>query len=338
MDRRNFIFRSVSLTAGAYLLSSLQADLVSQNIKKPKGLMKGDLIGVTGPAGSIWNKAHIDKIVGIMDELGFRTQLGQTLYEQDGFLAGNDQMRANELMEMFKDKSIKGILTMRGGWGCARILDQLDYTVIKENPKVIMGFSDITSLVNAIYTKTGLVTFHGPCGYSSWGDFTRNQVIKNVVVGEPFTMKNPSHNQSELKTWSPGKAKGRLIGGNLTVIASMVGTPYEPVWKNNILFLEEIKEEPYRVDRMLWQLKQAGAFDQMSGLVIGSFRKCEPEEPEKSFTLDQIFEQHFKDAHFPVYQGASFGHITPKFTLPIGILTEMDADAHTITTLERIVV
>ena len=241
--------------AGAYALSSFNLkDEINSII--PKGLIKGDVIGVTGPAGSIWNKAHITKIEKILKDLGFKTKLGKTLYEQDGFLAGNDQMRANELMDMFQDHSIKAILTMRGGWGCARILDLLDYNVIAKHPKIIMGFSDITSLVNAIYVKTGLVTFHGPCGYSSWGEFSTNEVIKSVVVGAPYKMKNPSDNTEDLKVWSEGKAQGKLVGGNLTVVLSMVGTDFEPNWENKILFLEEIKEEPYRVDRMLWQMKQ----------------------------------------------------------------------------------
>ena len=341
MDRRRFILSTAGIALGAPLaLSSFtnQQEEFSETNKKPKALIKGDLIGVTGPAGSIWNKAHITKIENKMAELGFKTKIGQTCYEQDGFLAGNDEMRAAEFMEMIQDKSIRAILTMRGGWGCARILDRLDYKVIRENPKVIMGFSDITSLVNAIYTKSGLVTYHGPCGYSSWGDYTTNNVIKAVVAGNPFTMSNPSNNKEELKTWSSGKAQGKLVGGNLTVIVSMVGTSYEPNWNNKILFLEEIKEEPYRVDRMLWQMKQAGVFEKISGLVIGSFRKCTPEEPEKSFSLEQIFEQHFKNVPFPVYQGASFGHITPKWTLPIGVNAEMDADNFTLTTLERSVV
>lgn len=341
MNRRRFLMSSAGLALGApFALSSFtnQQEELFESSKKPKSLLKGDLIGVTSPAGSIWNKAHITKIEQKMDELGFKTKIGQTCYEQDGFLAGSDEMRAAEFMEMIEDKSIRAILTMRGGWGCTRILDKLDYPLIRENPKVIMGFSDITSLVNAIYTKTGLVTYHGPCGYSSWGDYTTSQVINAVVAGNPFTMSNPSNNQKDLKTWSSGKAKGKLVGGNLTVIVSMVGTAYEPNWNNKILFLEEIKEEPYRVDRMLWQMKQAGVFKKISGLVIGSFRKCSPEEPEKSFTLEQIFEQHFKHVPFPVYQGASFGHITPKWTLPIGINAEMDADKFTLSTLERSVV
>jgi muramoyltetrapeptide carboxypeptidase len=337
VKRRKFILNSAGALAGAYALSSFNLnDEIESNF--PKGLIKGDVIGITGPAGSIWNKAHITKIEKILKDLGFKTKLGKTLYEQDGFLAGNDKMRAEELMDMFQDHSINAILTMRGGWGCARILDLLDYNVIAKHPKVIMGFSDITSLVNAIYTKTGLVTFHGPCGYSSWGDFTTNEVIKSVVVGAPYKMENPDDNVEDLKVWSPGTAKGKLIGGNLTVVVSMIGTDFEPNWDNKILFLEEIKEEPYRVDRMLWQMKQAGVFDKISGLVLGSFRKCTPEEPEKSFTLDQIFEQHFSKVNFPVYQGASFGHIAPKFTLPIGVMAEMNTADFTITTLEKSVI
>ncbi|OIQ37233.1 MAG: hypothetical protein BM555_01105 [Crocinitomix sp. MedPE-SWsnd] len=337
MKRRKFIKNSAGLAIGAYALSSFQ-DKIESPSKKPKGLIKGDLIGITAPAGSIWNKAHVTKIERILADLGFRTIVGESNYLQEGFLAGSDEIRAKELMGMFQDKSIRAILTMRGGWGCARILDLLDYKVIAANPKVVMGFSDITSLVNAIYTKTGLVTYHGPCGYSSWGDFSTQQVVNCLVKGQPYTMKNPTNNLEDLKTWNSGTAQGKLVGGNLTVISSMIGTSFEPNWNDKILFLEEIKEEPYRVDRMLWQLKQAEVFHKINGVVLGSFRKCEPEEPEKSFSLDEIFKQHFTTVPFPVYQGASFGHIAPKFTLPIGVNVEMDADNFTIRTLEKSVV
>jgi muramoyltetrapeptide carboxypeptidase len=291
MKRKKFILNAAALALGAYSLSSLQNEENKTIFTiKPKGLIKG-----------------------------FRTTLGKTLLARVGYLAGSDKMRASELMEMFENKSIRGILTMRGGWGCARILDLLDYESIKVNPKVVMGFSDITSLLNAIYSKSGLITYHGPCGYSSWGDFSTQHVINALVKGVPFIMKNPADYQDDLKVWSPGKAQGKLVGGNLTVVVSMLGTDY-------------------RVDRMLWQMKQAGVFDQINGLVIGSFRKCEPEEPEKSFTLDQIFEQHFSEAKFPVYQGASFGHIAPKFTLPIGLKSEMDTTTFSIRTLEKSVI
>ena len=338
MKRKHFIKSTIGLLAGTVFVSSFKsAEDLSQSTKKriPKSLAKGDLIGITAPSGSIWNKSHIDKIKNILHAEGFRTKLGKTLYEQDGYLAGNDTLRANELMGFYVDKNIKAIVTMRGGWGCARILDRLDYTVIRNNPKILIGFSDITSLINAIYLRANVISFHGPCGYSSWGDFTMSQVIAALVNGKPYTMKNPNNYRKYLKTWVSGKAKGELIGGNLTVISAMVGTRFEPNWTNKILFLEEIGEEPYRVDRMLWQLKQAQVFDKINGLIIGSFKKCEPEEPHKSFSLEEVFAQHFSELNLPIYQGAAFGHITPKFTLPIGVLAEMDADKYTISTLEH---
>lgn len=338
MKRKDFLKTSIGLAAGSALLSSFESSAHQDRLPPkiiPKGLVRGDLIGITAPSGSIWNKYHIEKIEGILHDQGFKTKVGETCYAQHGYLAGNDNLRATELMEFIADKSIKGIVTMRGGWGCARILDQLDYDVIRANPKIIVGFSDITSLVNAIYKHARIISYHGPCGYSSWGDFTMKNVIATMVKGEPFTMKNPSNYKSDLKTWVSGKAQGELVGGNLTVISAMVGTNHEPIWNNKILFLEEIGEEPYRVDRMLWQLKQADVFKQINGLVIGSFKKCNPEEPEKSFSLNEVFEQHFSRASFPVYQGAAIGHITPKFTLPIGVNAEIDADKMIIRTLER---
>lgn len=299
----------------------------------PVGLERGDLIGITAPAGCVWNVSHVDKIVAVLHNEGFKTEVGKTVYEQVGYLAGSDEMRAEELMYFFQKPSVKCILTMRGGWGCARILERLDYSMIKNNPKIIMGFSDITSLLLAIYAKTGLVTFHGPCGYSSWGDFTLEAAKKAVVHGGPFLMENPADNKDQLKTYKSGKAKGKLIGGNLAVLVSLIGTPYLPKMDNCLLFLEEIGEEPYRIDRMLWQLKQAGIFDLVSGVILGAFTDCVPTEPERSFTLDEVFSQHFATASFPVYVGASFGHLAPKFTLPIGVLAEMDADNFSIKTL-----
>lgn len=335
MERRKFIKNAAGLAIGAYALSSFDSSRNELSKIIPKSLIKGDLIGITAPAGCIWNKWHVEKIEARMAELGFKTKIGKTIYQQVGYLAGSDQMRADELMEFYKDEDVKAILTMRGGWGCSRILDLLDYELIQQNPKIIIGFSDITSLVNAIYKKTGVITFHGPCGYSSWKEFTTNNVFKAIVGGQPFLMKNPPDYQEGLKTLSPGKATGDLIGGNMTVVLSLIGTPYEPDWTNKILFLEEIGEEPYRIDRMLWQLKQHKVFEKVNGVVIGSLHKCEPEEPEKSFSLQEIINQHFKDSPFPVYQGATFGHLEPKFTLPIGVRTEIDADNFTLRTLDK---
>lgn len=338
MKRKEFIKTSAGLLTAVATLSSFKyTDGATEQVSKhlSKSLQPGDTIALTAPAGSIWNKWHIEKVEKILHEKGYHTVKGETLYLQEGYLAGSDEIRAKEFMQFIADKSVHGIVTMRGGWGCQRILDRLDYSVIAANPKVIMGFSDITSLINAIYTKTGLVTYHGPCGYSSWGDFTLGEVMRALVIGKPFSMSNPTDYRKDLKTWVSGKADGELIGGNLTILVAMIGTAYEPKWGGKILFLEEIGEEPYRVDRMLWQLKQGGVFERVNGLVLGSFKDCEPEEPEKSFTLAQVFEQHVAGLKIPVYQGAAIGHIAPKFTVPIGVRAEMDADAFTIRTLER---
>lgn len=342
MKRRKFIQSVAGLGVASIVLPSFQSNEKSQHSSTdspqkiiPKGLIKGDIIGITGPAGAIYEPHTITRMTDRLTELGFKFKLGKTLYERFGYLAGSDQMRADELMEFYQDTSIKAILTMRGGWGCARILDLLDYEVIKQNPKVLMGFSDITSLINAVYLRTGIVTYHGPCGYSTWTDFSTIYVTKAVAAGVPFTMKNPEDYLTDLLTLSPGKAQGELIGGNITVLVSMIGTPYEPNWQDKILFLEETNEEPYRIDRMFWQMKQAGIFNKVKGIVFGSFNKCFPEEPEKSFTLHEILEQHFTGLSIPVYMGATFGHMSPKFTLPIGVLAEMDADNFTIKTLER---
>lgn len=340
MKRSDFIKSGAGLIVGAAGLSSFATNqgVVEKRSKLiAKCMVPGDLVALTAPAGSIWNKSHIEKVEKILNDKGFKTVRGETLYMQEGYLAGSDEVRAKEFMDFIANKSVKAIVTMRGGWGCGRILDLLDYDVIRANPKIIMGFSDITSLINAIYTRTGLVTFHGPCGYSSWGDFTVDYVTYALVGGQSFRMKNPTDFVADLKTWVAGKATGELIGGNLTVITSIIGSRYEPKWDDKILFLEEIGEEPYRVDRMLWQLKQNNVFDKIKGLVIGSFKDCDPEEPEKSFSLAEVFEQHFTRLKIPVYQGAAIGHISPKFTVPIGVLAEMDATAFTITTLERCV-
>jgi muramoyltetrapeptide carboxypeptidase len=336
MNRRKFIQRTSLLTVGSVALSSFNyVDSEAKVRIFPKGLRKGDTIALTAPAGAIFNTNQILKIETRLVGLGFKVLKGKTLYEKDGFLAGNDAFRINELHELFKNKNVKAIVAMRGGWGCARLLDKLDYELISSNPKILMGYSDITSLLIAIQQKTGLVTYHGPVGYSSWKKFSTFNVFKSLLDGKPFTMKNPAAYKKELETLSKGKASGQLIGGNLTVITSMIGTTHEPNWENKILFLEETGEEPYRIDRMLWQLKQAQVFKKINGLVIGAFTKCNPDYPNESYSLAEILDQHFRNTNFPVYKGAVIGHIIPKFTLPIGVNVEMDAENFSIRTLEH---
>ncbi len=215
---------------------------------------------------------------------------------------------------------------MKGGWGCARILDKLNYDVIQKNPKVIIGFSDITALLLAITTKTGLITFHGPVGNSGWNDFTKTVFTNAVMTSKSFSFPANPVTEDKPFTINSGKISGELIGGNLTVLSALVGSVYLPAWKNKILFLEEAKEEPYSIDRMLTQLKLCGILNSISGFVFGKCAKCLAEEPLKAFTFHEVILQHIQPLKIPAFYGAMIGHIENKLTVPLGISATMDAD------------
>ncbi|MFK8036811.1 MAG: LD-carboxypeptidase [Crocinitomicaceae bacterium] len=333
MKRRQFIVNSGILTAG---LAGLSPMSLPTDLKKivPRALKMGDTIALTAPAGAVFSPKHISKMTEMLKKFGFKVVLGKTLSAKNGYLAGPDEMRAAELNQYFEDKNIQAIFTMRGGWGCGRILSLLDYDMIRRNPKIIMGFSDITSLLIAITEKTGLITFHGPVGYSSWNDFSTQHVYSTIVEGKRTEFINATVEEVNLKTLTPGKAEGEIIAGNLTVLCSLIGTAYEPDWTGKILCLEEIGEEPYRIDRMLWQMKSNQVFEKVSGIVLGAFRKCNPEFPEESFSLVEVIHQYFKDTRTPAYMGASFGHVKNKFNLPVGAKAFINADTFQFELLE----
>ena len=335
MKRRQFIVNSSALTAAS--LVGMSAMSLGAPMKKitPAALRLGDTIALTAPAGAIFSPKHIDKMTQIIENFGFKVVLGKTLTSQEGYLAGPDEMRAQEINEFFKDKNINAIFTMRGGWGCGRILDLLDYDMIKQNPKIIMGFSDITSLLIAITKKTGLITFHGPVGYSSWNQFSTESVYATLIEGKKAAFENPQHEKENLETIVSSSASGEILAGNLTVLCSLIGTPFEPDWQGKILCLEEVGEEPYRIDRMYWQMASAGVFKKINGLVLGAFRKCEPEFPEESFSLDEVIKQHFKKLKIPVFKGASFGHTANKYNLPNGVMAAINSQNFAFKLLEK---
>ena len=296
-------------------------------------LKKGDTIGIAASAGPIKDRKEVEEFQTILHQLGYKTKLGKNVFGQHGYFSASDEERASEFMELISDNEVQGIFFIRGGWGCARILDLLDYDVIAQNAKVIMGFSDITALLNAITHKTGLVTFHGPGGNSTWNEYSVNYIKQLLHEGEKVVFQNTKADRTII-SYSPGTSEGIFYGGNLSVLCGMVGSNYLPDWNGKVLFLEDVGEEPYRIDRMLTQLKLAGVFDQISGLVLGNFRKCTPEEPERSFTLEEVFEQHFSKANIPVFYGAQIGHVRNKFTVPVGVKVCMDTDRGTIELLE----
>ncbi|MBP7808462.1 MAG: LD-carboxypeptidase [Bacteroidia bacterium] len=332
-SRRNFVKSTALLSSLAVLNQSFKGleEFSDTGDKiKAKRLKSGDTVVITSPAGAVWDETQIEKFSNILKGFGFKVLLGQSLSLKTGYFAGTDEERAEELNTLFANTDIQGIFCMKGGWGSARILELLDYKTITNSPKVLIGFSDITTLLNAIYVKTGLITFHGPVGNSGWNDWTSNAFKRVVMKAEQPLFPVGPNEEDKIVTINKGVATGTLVGGNLTVISSLIGTGYLPDFKGKILFLEETKEEPYRIDRMLTQLKLAGVFKQISGIAIGKFVKCEAEEPHKAFTFMQVFEQHFKSLSIPVFYGLMTGHIENKLTLPVGAEVTMNADTGTI--------
>ncbi|MBA3663843.1 MAG: LD-carboxypeptidase [Bacteroidetes bacterium] len=339
--RRNFIKTSGLLAASALLLpSTTLAQKIGQEVLKikPPALKAGDTVAITSPAGAVWDDKQVEAFGAILKGFGFNVIYGQTLKEKFGYFAGTDELRAKELNDLFADKKVKGIFCMKGGWGCARILDKIGYNIIQKNPKVLVGFSDITALLLAITTKTGLVTFHGPVGNSGWNEFTKAVFMNVAMTAKVCSMPLNPVGEDKPFTITKGKVTGELVGGNLTVLSSLIGSNYLPDWKNKILFLEEAKEEPYSIDRMLTQLELSGVLENISGFVFGKCAKCEAEEPLKAFTFHEVILQHILPLGIPAFYGAMIGHIENKLTLPIGIKATIDAGNGTIELMESAVV
>jgi muramoyltetrapeptide carboxypeptidase len=276
-------------------------------------------VAIIAPAGPLRDIKQADEFEKKLIELGFVPVMGENVKSKTGFFSAMDSERKKELEKYFLDPEVKAIIGIKGGWGCARLLPILDYELIKSHPKILMGFSDITALLNGITLKTGLITYHGPVGTATWYEYSLNY-IKNVLMkGEKTVFKSTS----DFKTLTKGTAEGILFGGNLSVLSGLVGTDYFPDPKGKILFLEDVEEEPFRIDRMLTHMKLAGIFSKLNGIIIGKFRDCEAEEHDFSFTVEEVLDEHFSNFHIPVYRGANIGHIRDKFTVPIGINAKM---------------
>ncbi len=329
-NRKEFIKIAGAGGLSAVLNSALPAISAAPKSIIPPALFRGDTIGMISPASSLPEYLSYGEIVKKIEGLGFKVKVSEHAKNQYGYFAGTDKNRAEDLNAMFADENVNGIIPFRGGWGCNRILEYIDFDIIAQNPKPLIGFSDITTLLLSIYAKTGLITYHGPVGKSHWTDYTTNHFRKTLMRAKPFSMKNRF---DETETITGGKATGKLLGGNLTVLTAMMGSDYLPDWENNILFVEEVGEEIYRVDRMLTQLRLAGVFDKISGFIFGKCVSCEA-EPGPHFTLREIVEQHIAEFNIPAYMGANIGHIDDMITVPVGLEAEIDADAGVIRLLK----
>ena len=306
MDRKKFL----GLMGGSGVASLLSAPKFMSESKeqlKPAPLGPNDTIGLVSPASIVGDDKQYDEVVARIKQLGFNVKEGKHARAKYGYFAGTDKQRAEDLNAMFADPEVDAIMPFRGGWGANRILEFLDYKLIARQPKILVGYSDITSLLLAIYAKTGLITFHGPVAKSIWTYLTKGEFQKTLGNAQMHTLEHPTEDEykqyGSLSTITPGKASGRIVGGNLTVLTAMIGSEYLPDWNNKILFLEDVGEDVYRIDRMLTQLKLSGVLDQISGFIFGQCTGCDYAE-KQGFTLDEILNQHIKPLGIPAYTGA----------------------------------
>lgn len=299
-------------------------------------LLPGDTIGIVSPA-SPEDRNIIDKGIKYLETLGFKIKLGKSIYSKTGFLAGSDEERAMDLINMFLDPQVSMILCIRGGYGAMRILPYLDFDIIKKNPKIFMGYSDITTLLNTIYQRTGLITFHGPMVTSNLSEkYTLNSFLETITKSiSPYTLNNPYYLPVECSV--RGISEGCIVGGNLCLLCSTLGTPYEIDTKDKILFLEEISEAPYKIDRMLTQLNLSGKLSQCSGFILGQFKDCSLSNYNKSFTLDEILETQIFSLKKPTINHVMSGHSYPKLTIPIGAKVRIDSTLGKIVYLDPVV-
>ena len=347
MERRDFLTAAVAapVAAAAVHLSSAPARAQGRQAGvKPARLKAGDIVGLVAPANATFNSIDLDIARESLEALGLKVVVGKHLRDRHGYLAGEDRDRAADINGFFQDRSVAAVLPIRGGWGSARLLPFLDYDAIRRNPKVVVGYSDVTALLVSLHARTGLTTFHGPNGMGRWDAYSLEYFRRVLFDGEAVTFANTPRNsdnnvltptQNRIRTITPGATRGRLIGGNLSVLAAITGSPYMPEWDNAVLFLEDVGEAIYRVDRMLTTLKLAGILGRIKGFVFGTCSECGPGDGGfGALTFEELWADHIAPLKVPAWAGAMIGHGMPQWTLPVGAEVEIDATAGSIRMLE----
>lgn len=346
MNKRDLLKLGIASTLLPLIsCSSMAAATASNPMGKllPIPLKQGDTVGIVSPSAASANRLESELAIESMEALGFKVKTGQHISSRHGHLAGKDEDRAADFNAMFADPEVKAVICLRGGSGAARILPLIDYDLVRRNPKIVLGYSDITAIHNALHAKTGLLTFHGPNGSSRWYDFNVQQFEQLFFKQQAITFVNEQSidddlivRRNRIQTIRGGQAIGDLVGGNLTVLTALSGTPYLPDFKGKILFLEDINEQPYKIDRMMSTLRLNGTLDQISGFIFGDCAGCEPARGWGSLTLDQLFDDYILPLNIPAYRGAMIGHIPRQFIVPVGAKVEMSADNGTFRLLEPV--
>jgi len=304
----------------------------------PRGLKPGDTVAISAMASpaTLW---EVQRAINFFRKHEIKVEICDSIKNNKGkyYLTNTDEARAEELNNLFKREDINGIMAARGGYGTMRILDYLDYEMIKLNPKILIGFSDITAVLIAINRITNLITYHGPVAVTSFNEFSANGIM-NVIKNKLDFDKILNLEFSQLQVLNEGNAKGYLTGGNLRMICSTLGTKYEIDTKGKVLFLEDTQESSYKIDRMLTQLKLAGKLDDAVAILLGNFDNINKRTnffPNKSYTTKEVFDNTLKSLNIPVIFELNFGHTSKNQTLPIGANCEVDTKSKKITLLEQ---
>jgi len=349
--RRRAVLGSLGSTLAVALSSGSTAKplchtATPRKLIKPARLQEGMTIGLIAPASNSPDDEGIRFAGAVIKSLGFRVKEGKYLYSRNLYFAGTDRERADDINTMFSDKKVDAIFCIRGGWGSPRTLPYIDFENARRNPKVFMGYSDITAVLSALYRKSGLVGFHGPIARQNYTPYTLSEFKKvlkhpqkNTVIASPPPFEAGEgwvEEENRLTRVVRGKASGALIGGNLSLLSKLIGTPYEPDFNDAILVLEDVDESPYRIDSMLTQLWLSGRLAQVAGIAIGKF--TDPEYDGNSYSVEEVVRQHCEPLNVPVISGLMIGHIDDMSVVPIGIKAELDVDAGTLKLLEPAVV
>ncbi|MDG1024583.1 MAG: LD-carboxypeptidase [Gammaproteobacteria bacterium] len=345
MTRRELLATGGSLAVAATVFPALANAADNANNRKPQRLRPGMTVGLVTPASNVPEDQELHIAMDLVRSLGFIAKPSANLFSRTQYLAGTDKQRADDLNAMFADPEVDAIFCVRGGYGSGRLLRYLDYDMIAANPKVILGYSDITAILNAIYLRTGLITFHGPIAGGNFSDYTYDQY--NRVLVEPTSITeigNPPvfETRPGVVDWEnrltpivSGRAEGHLVGGNLSLMVTLLGTPFEPNFDGAILFLEDVSEPPYSVDRMLTHLWMTGKLERVAGIVLGKF--TDDDYDSNTFSMEQVMRDRFEPLGIPTLRGTMIGHIEDKTVVPIGIQARLDVDAGTLTLLEAAV-
>jgi muramoyltetrapeptide carboxypeptidase len=336
--RRRFAAAALALAAaGAAPAGAAEPALV-----KPPRLRRGDLVGLIAPGGAMTDE-QIERAVRNIESLGMRVKPGANLRLRRGNYAGMVFQQLDDLHAMVEDREVRAVWGGRGGSGGSAMLPGIRYDLLRRHPKALIGFSDVTALHLAIHRRAGLVTFHGPAGISTFSDYSSEHLRAVLMDPQPtFTIRMAEENRRRAqeqpayaeRVIRPGTATGRLVGGNLAVLSALTGTPYAAEMRGRLVFLEEVGEVPYRINRMLTQLVQGNGLGQAAGVMLGVFSRCEAPPGEASLTLAETVTDQLGALPTPSVYGFSFGHIAHHFTIPLGVRARLDTEARTVTLLE----